>query len=120
MPYRESPMQETLAPARWPAPDYAGEAEVMRAWLPPDETVGHLVIQDDSALVFFSIAGPDNPAAYGVRLIVQEILRISIEDGLTARETWNRAQAAAMWEAPEIRPLPELVEQLRAEWPATE
>ncbi|MDH6237906.1 hypothetical protein [Cryobacterium sp. CG_9.6] len=116
MPFHLGPMDETFAPARWSAPDYAREGEVSRAWLPPEIIVGHLVIQDESALVWLSAAGPDKPEAYAARIIVQDILREALAEGLSARETVEMARAAILFEAPDIVKLPELMADLRKQW----
>lgn len=113
MPFYESPMDETFAPKRWPAPDYSGEGEVARAWLPEDETVGWLVIQDD-ALVFF-VSARYSPAAYGVTQIILDYMRTALREKKTARDTWDELQKKAMWKAPEKRKLDELLNEIRAE-----
>lgn len=116
MPYRKATMQETLTPARWPAPDYGASAEVSHAWLPVNQTVGDLVIQDDSKLVWLSGVGPRDGAAYAARCIVQDILRDSLAANLTARDTYNAARKAILFEAPEVVKLPVLMAQLQKKW----
>lgn len=116
MPYRFGPMEEGLVPARWPAPDYAAEAEVAVAWI-PGFTVGHLVIQDESKLAWLSVIGyATSPAGQGARIIVQNILRQALADGKTARETYDEAREAIMFHAPELVKLPELMTELQKEW----
>lgn len=116
MPFNESLMDETYSPERWPEPDYAGVGEVARAWLPAGETVGWLIIQDNKALVFFSKIGADNPAAYGTRIIVEDALRATLAAGMTAREAWDEIQKLALWRAPELLPLPTLLDDIRSLW----
>lgn len=116
MPFRLGPLKETFTPARWPELDYSRNAEVARAWLPADVTVGHLAIQDNMSVAWLASVGPDDPAAYAARTIVQDILTEALAEGVSARDTWDRAQEAILFEAPEIVPLPELVKKLRKEW----
>ena len=116
MPFRPSPMDETFAPARWPAPDYEKTAEVSIATLPTDIIVGHLVIQDESKLAWLSVAGPDMPASHAARLMIADVLRQGLSDNLSARETYTKARDTIIFEAPEIVELPALMAQLRKLW----
>lgn len=116
MPFKPIKYDETLTPAKWPAPDYTKWAEVSHAWLPDGEDVGDLVIQDESKLVWLSVVGPGKPAAYAARVIVQDILRSALAANKTAREANSEARAAILFRAPEIVNLPELMSKLQKEW----
>lgn len=117
MPFEvEAPMDQTSAPARYPSPNWRGSAEVRMCWLPKQPPVGWLIIQDDMALTWASAAGPDRPAAYAVKEIIQDALQTSLQDRLTCREAWNRVMSKAMFTAPEYVYLPDLGKRLQEEW----
>lgn len=99
---------------RWPSPTEDGEGYVARAWL-PGVTVGYLVWQGD-ALAFYSSVSPADEAAYGVRTILRDVLDDSLAAGLSARDAWDAANAATLFEAPERRPLRAFFGELRSEW----
>lgn len=111
-----SPMVETFTPTRYPSVDWSRKAEVRECWLPNEKPVGWLVIQDDANLSWLSSVSASRPAAYAVREIIQDTLRDSIENRLTAREAWDRCMTAAMWRNPEYMEMAELAKRLQEEW----
>lgn len=117
MPFNvDSPMDQTLSPTRYPQPNWLGDAEVRECWLPNEKPVGWLVIQDDTALSWLSAAGPDRPAAYAVKEIVQELIVDSIAQDMTPREAYNRCISVTMFRAPEILSLKAFGARLQEEW----
>lgn len=111
-----SPMVETQAPRRYPSPDWSQTAEVRQAWLPDERPVGWLIIQGNEALSWVSSAGPDRPAAYAIKEIIQDILDDSYVNRLDVRTAWNRCTAAAMFRPPEEMDLSKLAAELQEEW----
>jgi len=117
MPFNvEAPLVETYTPARYPAPNWSKDAEVRECWLPDEKPVGWMVIQDDEAISWLSSAGPDRPAAYAVKVIIQETLQDSLAQNMDARSAWNRCMAVAMFRAPETMSLEKLVARLQEGW----
>lgn len=111
-----APLVETLAPARYPSLNWRKPAEVRECWLPGEKPVGWLVIQDEEALSWLSSVGPDHPAAYAVKEIVQDTLRDSLAQNMDVRSAWNRCMSVAMFRAPEMMDLDKFAKRLSEEW----
>lgn len=117
MPFNvDAPMVQTQEPRRYPTPNWSKPAEVRECWLPGEPAVGWLVIQDDEALAWLSSVGPDRPAAYAVREIVQDSLEQSLVQNMDVRSAWNRACSIAMFRWPEYMDLDKLAKRLSEQW----
>ena len=111
-----APMVQTNVVPRYPALNWRKPAEVRECWLPGEKPVGWLVIQDEEALSWLSSVGPDRPAAYAVKEIVQDTLRESLAQNMDVRSAWNRVMSIAMFRAPEEMDLDKFAKRLSEEW----
>ena len=114
MPYREQPMSFSAGPARYPAPDWDAEGTVARVWVPDDETVGWLILQEDR-LAWLSAAGPDTPG-YPIRQLVEERLRRRLVEGVAAADVWDEILGLTLHTTPQKLPLPALLAEVRDAW----
>jgi hypothetical protein len=117
MPFNvEAPMEATSTPARYPAPDWSREAEVRECWLPQEPTIGWLILQDDLALTWASSVGPNRPASYAVKRVVEERIQLSLQDGLNCREAFQNVARVALFRGPIMMSLKDLADRLQKEW----
>jgi len=110
MPYREQPMSFSAGPARYPAPDWDAGGTVARVWVPDDETVGWLILQEDR-LAWLSAAGPET-LGYPIREMVEELLRDYCATGVAAADAWEAILQRTLHTTPQDVPLSALLAEV--------
>lgn len=114
MPYRDQPADFVAGPPRSPSPDYTGEGEVVRVYVPQDGTVGWLIRQGD-ALAWYSAISTDH-LGYPLRRHVERELHDGILDAVPAAVLWDRLLPTVLHTPPLTRPLPSVLEEIREAW----
>jgi len=110
MPFKESPMDETFSPPTYPKPDWEGSAVARRVWDPSENaTVGYLILQDEQAFTFLTKVAPDQNG-YTLRKILEESIRLSLQNRMTAQEALEAALELCLADTAEDVELPKLLE----------
>lgn len=115
MPFREQPLDPVYTPPKYPNLDYTAEAEVSRVYVPEDGTVGWIARQGDAQIEWFSAVPPEH-LGYGIRRHVDSLLRVGALDRVAAAAVWDTVLRDTLHTPPTVRPLPEVLDEARAEW----
>ncbi|WGH21078.1 hypothetical protein SEA_CASSIA_5 [Arthrobacter phage Cassia] len=109
------PFDLAYSPARYPAPDWEEIGRVTRIWVPDDETVGWLVLQDPDRLAFLSDVGPEK-LGYVVRELVRDRMAAGVREGIPAATLWDELLARTLHTTPTEDFLPAILADVRTAW----
>lgn len=120
MPYREELWAPVAAPPAFPEPVDTEPADIATIGIGEDPPVGWLARQGD-ALVWLSREPADAGWRGGVRLLVEEALRDTLEGSGTALDAWLTILDKAPIAEIELEvPLTELYQRIRVAWDVAE
>lgn len=115
MPFRESPMDFAVGPARYTAPDWQGIGKVAKVWVPDDELVGWAVWQDPDRLAWISASDPES-LGYVIRLHVSDLLRDGAAQKVPPLDTWKMILDSTLHTTPEDLYLPAFLADIQRLW----